>query len=443
MWIELEKIHNEIPIISLPSKLAAELEEMVEVKFGGRTITAKVESFTQEELQLDRPIRVKFSKKLIEDLLIPIQMKYRLKIKNKQIIIGPVIGFLLGVHNYLYTPKRMTKYSDRFGIYDQVGGLVCGFSPKCIDWQQKIIYGLYYDIVIQKWVYGCFPMPDVIYRRNFHYNGFEISNLLKETNGNLFNSFRFDKYELFQHIMPNKELAQHLPHTELFNNIEQLNRFIKLYGMIILKPKSLSRGQGICIIGKVDNGYEIKDYRQENVVEIFLNDTSELNTFFDKNPDFFKNYLIQQFIHLVKVDNSVFDIRVVMQKGNNFNWQCTGVECRVAGNKSLLTNISRNGYAITLQQALTSAFSKETNIQKLIQEIMIFSEKLCVNIETMDKHYAEFGLDIGIDQTEKLWFIEANVFPSFKGFKKMDYQTYLQIRYQPLLYALFLTGLNE
>ncbi|MDR3644638.1 MAG: YheC/YheD family protein, partial [Clostridia bacterium] len=62
---------------------------------------------------------------------------------------------------------------------------------------------------------------------------------------------------------------------------------------------------------------------------------------------------------------------------------------------------------------------------------------------TTGEHFAEFGMDIAVDRQKKLWLIEANVFPSFKGFKKTDRETYLSIRYQPLLYALSLTEFGE
>jgi D-alanine-D-alanine ligase-like ATP-grasp enzyme len=58
-------------------------------------------------------------------------------------------------------------------------------------------------------------------------------------------------------------------------------------------------------------------------------------------------------------------------------------------------------------------------------------------------HFAEFGIDLAIDKDKNLWLIEANVFPSFKGFKTMDLQTYLGIRYTPFLYALSLTQFGE
>jgi glutathione synthase/RimK-type ligase-like ATP-grasp enzyme len=64
-------------------------------------------------------------------------------------------------------------------------------------------------------------------------------------------------------------------------------------------------------------------------------------------------------------------------------------------------------------------------------------------MDTFGEHFAEFGIDIAIDIDKNLWLIEANVFPSFKGFKLLDRKIYNKIRYTPLLYALSLTQVGE
>ena len=129
-----------------------------------------------------------------------------------------------------------------------------------------------------------------------------------------------------------------------------------------------------------------------------------------------------------------------MQKDKNAKWVCSGIECRVANNKSLITNISRGGYALTIWEALKRAFPDNTDIRLLKKQLDDLCQKLCLYLDETGHHFAEFGVDIAIDKYKRLWIIEVNVFPSFKGFKKMDYQTYLKIRYTPLLYAASLAG---
>jgi glutathione synthase/RimK-type ligase-like ATP-grasp enzyme len=442
MWANIKVIPSDREIIYLPFSLAIDCKQSIamEVMFGGKSVNVSVEytdDQSLEESSFNNPGNIGISDKLKDKLLIPETQVYQVKISDSHIIIGPVIGLLLSNNTKRYNPNRMKKYSDRFGIYHKVGGLIYAFSPKSINWENQTAFGLYYNIAEKSWEYGYFPLPEVIYRREFHSSPKHIKKLIEFTGGKLFNSYRFSKYEFYNYIKRHSELNKYLPPTEMSCRFEQINKFIDRHSKIVLKPIDLSRGRGICIIEKTDSSYKITDYRYRNPKISICNDSQSLENFFIINKNFFKRYLIQKFLPLARVGSSVFDIRVVMQKQQNKVWGCTGIECRVANSDSHLTNISRGGYALFLDEALYQAFPEDHEL--LARQVNELSEKLCLYMDTLGEHFAEFGLDIGIDIDKKLWLIEANVFPSFKGFKKIDRETYLSIRYTPLLYALALT----
>jgi hypothetical protein len=304
-----------------------------------------------------------------------------------------------------------------------------------------MVYGLYYNTVTSAWEYGSFPLPEVIYRRDFHSDAALIKKLIEYTGGRVFNSYRFTKYELYDIIGENENLRKYLPPTELIVNYEQIKKFIDTYPKVILKPIDLSRGRGICVIEKIDSVYKITDYRYKHPIVSALYDNESLENYFSLNQSFMSKYLIQKYLPLARVSNSLFDVRVVMQKQKDKSWVCSGIECRVSGGNSHLTNISRGGYALTLSEALYQAFSKDYDmLPKMIDD---FCKEFCAFMDTQGEHFAEFGMDIAVDTSKNIWLIESNVFPSFKGFKKTDRQTYLNIRYTPLLYALSLTRFGE
>jgi len=203
----------------------------------------------------------------------------------------------------------------------------------------------------------------------------------------------------------------------------------------------LSRGRGLCIIEKSDCAYKIIDYRFKQPVITMLDNAETLKLFFDENKMFFNNYLIQKYLPLAKIGDSIFDIRVVMQKQKANVWGCTGIECRVSKENGYITNISRGGRALTLEESLKQSFGDD--YEMIPKQIDDYCQKFCEYMDTMGKNFAEFGIDIAVDIDKNLWLIEANVFPSFKGFKYLDAETYLKIRYTPLLYALSLTQLGE
>jgi glutathione synthase/RimK-type ligase-like ATP-grasp enzyme len=445
MWLKFEVITSDLEIIYLPSTLSELINQDASIKFGGGDPISAAVLFS-DEIELSEgntyknPGRIRISNKLRDKLFLPESLIYQVKISNSCILVGPVIGLLMGIHTHRYNPKHMQKYSDRLGVYNQVGGLLYAFSPKSINWIKHMAYGLFYNIATAKWEYGCFPLPEVIYRRDFHSNPAYIKKLMEYTDGRLFNSYRFTKMDLYNYLSPDKGLKKYLPQTELSCNFEQVRKFIDLYQQVILKPIDLSRGRGICIIEKIDLIYKITDYRSKYPATSILYDYGSLERFFALNQNFFDRYLIQQYLDLAKIGNSFFDIRVVMQKHKGQVWGCTGIECRVSEH-SHLTNISRGGYALTLDEALRKSFVKDC--KTLTFKIDEFCQNLCLHMDQMGHHFAEFGLDIAIDIDQNIWLIEANVFPSFRGFKKIDRQTYLSIRYTPLLYALSLTEFGE
>lgn len=447
MWIKPKYVPNNRKFIKVPPELANKLNGKCNIIFGGRTARVKVRCSNElefyENSSFDTPIIIELSDKLKEELLIPETLIYQIKIEKNDLTIGPVIGLLLGVHNHIYSPRHMSKYSDRFGIYDKVGGLIYAFSPKSVDLEKEVAYGLYYNITNSKWEYGTFPLPSVIYRRDFHQSPEVIDKLLSVTNGRLFNSHRFTKFELYEFVSQDKELATSLPPTEISHSYDQIKSFIDRHSKVILKPIDLSRGRGICFIEMIGASYKVTDYRSKYLSEIILEGSEDLEQFFCNNQDFYNKYLIQKYIQLARINDSLFDIRVVMQKESKINWKCSGIECRVSLPNGHITNISRGGYALELHEALRLVYQSKADIELLTRKIHQYCLKLCTHMDKMGKHFAEFGLDIALDEDKNLWLIEVNVLPSFKGIKEMDYETYLSIRYSPLLYALSLLGFNE
>lgn len=447
MWIKIDMIDLEANIIYLPTAIAKTITEVAFVCFGKNKVLAKVKVMEDAAVtdvhSFNNPMTIKISKELVNELLIVESLTYQLVLDKGNIVIGPVIALLLGNRSHLYNPYYMKKYSDRLGVYSKFGGLIYGFSCKGVDWDNNVVYGLYYDNEKSQWRYGKFPFPTVIYRRNFHVSERLIKKLINVTDGRLFNSTRFTKYELYKFVEKNKYLSNYLIPTELSVNESVIKNFLKEYKKVILKPIDLSRGRGICVIEEKQRGYKVLDYRNTEYIEKYLDDDESLEIFLKSNRSFFQKYLVQKHLELAMIDGSCFDVRVVMQKDRNKVWICTGIECRVAKKDSLITNISRGGYALPLSVALTKAFPDESNQKLLMQQLDNLCKKFCNHMDQMGEHFAEFGLDVAVDINKNLWLIEANVLPSFKGFKRMDYNNYLNIRYTPLIYAVSLTEFYE
>lgn len=443
MWVKIETTPADSETIGLPPVLRGRVGDAVFVEFGGRRVEARAEYAGPEEGEgtYEAPFSIRLPEPLRGRLLLPASQVYRLLPEPGGIRLGPVIGLMLGVHTSRYDPWHMEKYTDRMGVYSRVGGLIYAFSPRTVDWQEHTACGLYYNIGSREWEYGRFPLPQVIYRRDFHCDPAAVRRLEAYTGGRLFNSHRFTKYDLFRYVGTDPGLRMFLPETEPVTDARQVVAFTDRLRRVILKPVDLSRGRGICVVETVGRGYRLTDYRSRAPVVRWMADREEFRRFLARNPEFFRRYLIQRYLRLARIGDSCFDIRVVMQKDIRREWICGGIECRVSGRGSHLTNISRGGDALTLPEALQRSFGGATG--GLADSILDFCRRFCAFMDRDGEHFAEFGMDVAVDIHKNLWFIEANVFPSFKGFRRIDRPTYLAIRHTPLLYALTLSGFGE
>ncbi|MDQ1004185.1 glutathione synthase/RimK-type ligase-like ATP-grasp enzyme [Neobacillus niacini] len=447
-WIKLKEYQDEEMCLKLPM-LQSNLitSNQIFIQFGIKEQTCKLD-IIESDYRLNRnsfsnPAEVLISSSLLKKMHIPIDLIYQLKISNDKVIIGPSIGLLLGEKNQLYNPTYMEKYSDRLREYEKFGGLVIAFSTRSIDLEEKIAYGMLYDPTQKKWRYDSAPIPAALYRRNFHQNLDRINLLIEMTNKNLFNSHYFKKSDLIL-LKDEKEIRNHVPATHLLKKMDDLIKFIQDKERIILKPVSLSRGRGIFTLEKNQKpaeGYILYEHQNEFLLRHLIPDTKALEEMLMKLNLLNKQYLYQTYIPLLKINNRPLDVRVVMQKYDIKSWKCSGIECRVAGENEVLTNIARGGEAMTLEEVVNGS-GIDQSYDKIYESVINLCQKFCNLIDRKDEHYAEFGLDIGLDQEGYPWIIEANIFPSFKGFKEMDYEIYLKIRSQPIFYAIHLQGFS-
>ncbi len=454
IMVKFVEINEEIPIIRLPNqpdRSFIDMEQEQPIKFGLKQINCKLEKKGDGALwdsTDEEPMEIEISTPVIKFLHLPLEPIYQLKFAGDFLEIGPTIGFLLGDKNQLYKPKYMKKYSDRLGIYPKLGGLYIAFSPRSVNWEENIVYGLIYNPKKKAWVYRKVPIPAAIYRRNFHQDVKTIHMLNHKTNNRLFNSERFTKLDLYKRALLNSALKKHIPETHLLTNVDKLLKFIDTKTKVILKPAELSRGRGIMVIEKKqdllgetvgkDKEYLVYDYREKFDIRHHLNKGMLLELL--KQSDILDiNYLYQEYIPLMRVNNCAFDVRIVMQKNEEFKWGCSGIECRVAKSGTYITNIARGGVAMTLEDLVKNS-AVSINYEELNDQIMSICYKFCDWIDMQNGHFSEFGIDVGLDENGYPWLIEANVFPSFKGFKSLDYNHYLDIRYQPLIYATKIQG---
>lgn len=386
----------------------------------------------------DHPAELQLTGELREALALPLGPRYRLRWTGDGPEIGPVIGLLLGNQPHRYDRRYMAKFLDRLGVYPRCGGLIGAFSAGCVDWDRRVAHGLYYDPGAGGWRHGAFPLPAVIYRRNFRTVAGDVRRLADATGGRLFNSHRPTKWDVHVQLEADPDLAPHLPETRRVRDGADVEALLERHGVVILKPSALSRGRGICIVKAVDGRYRLVDYRRPEIRRrLFPASTLRRLAAEDFAP---RDYLVQQYVDLARIGRSVFDLRVVMQRSPGGAWMRTGMECRLGPPGEHITNLARGGRAMAFHEALALALGGQADTRAILDRVMAVAHGFCRCMDRQPEHFAEWGLDLGIDMAGRVWFLEANVFPSFKGIRKLDPDAYRRIRYAPLEYAAALAG---
>lgn len=451
MWINIESTNkkNSQAEMWVTKTIFEKTGDSVWLHYGLKKTKVTVKNSGEEDpaagVDFERPFAVKLSPDVLEKLFIKTELVYQMKAEPENILVGPVIGLLLGEQSYYYYNRIMTEYTDAMSRYDATGGLVCAFKTCSIDWEQKCVHGVYFNHLEWKWKFGVFPIPAVIYRRAFNIPANTIEKLKVLTGNKVFNSRRFTKWQMYKELKKEPLLEKHLPETVKLTSVQHFQDFLEKHRKIILKPVGLSRGRGICIFQKDKSGaIQITDYHDGTSVSQKTVSSKEAKEYVKVSKFSEKNYILQPYIDLAKIQDSAWDIRIVMQKKKNHLWACHGIECRVARRKELVTNISRGGRALSISDALKLSFGENVVSSVIKKEIVEISKQICLTLERKGDVLAELGIDIAIDTHQNYWIIESNVRPTYNGFKKhMDYSNYLFLCSAPIMYAGSLAGFER
>ncbi|QGG48080.1 YheC/YheD family protein [Heliorestis convoluta] len=223
-----------------------------------------------------------------------------------------------------------------------------------------------------------------------------------------------DKSYMFSILKENKDIIKHLPETVPYS-INACCRYLKDYGVAILKPVQGTSGTGII---KVKVGYRhfIIDTKSKRFI---LDKAEDLLNFLEKKING-KPYLIQEYIDRLKINNRFFDIRVILQKKDS-NWKLTGWFGQLTSKTSFLSNTSAGGSIIPLEASLQNHL-RELTSENIITELQHTALQI---VQQLDKHFPHkhlWGLDLAINRSGQILLIEVSSYPDLSKFKnkKLD-----------------------
>lgn len=369
------------------------------------------------------------------EVFIPDDLKYEINTTEDSLSLGPVILYLISKR----LMKRLDKLKKRFENIASIKGLIIVSTASGINTKKNTITGYYLqsNTMESNWKEGIFPYPGAVFKRNGLPQDLN-NDLFEKTNGRVFNSQYFNKWDMWEWLSPNLFIRNHIPHTRELNHIANIYHMLDDYPSIYLKPANGSQGKGIIEIKRKNNQFQITDDKNIATEMEVIGSHPIIQSILKRN----RKYIIQQGVP-VKHDSRNVDFRIYMQKDETKQWKCTGLIARFAKPGSITTNLHHLDYLLPGKEALEKLFSLDQHdLELLEQKIVNICRDAC---QALDQYgcFGDLAVDFILDNNLHVWILEMNKRYGYKSFSIMEESTlYSEIIRNPFLYASALAGFS-
>lgn len=284
------------------------------------------------------------------------------------------------------------------------------------------VLGYTYQKDQEMWVQDWFPRPHVVYNRipqredeRLPRVRRKLAVLAKHPEIRMFNRRFFNKWSLFRWLHANPATRRYIPETKKLTGPHVLTQLLKHHRLLYLKPVRGKAGVGIMTVRvqpekhlpyklQIQDEKGRKTYRCASLQRLW-------NRVVQYAEATGETYIAQQGIQLASVGDRPFDLRVLAQKNQFGKWDLTGIGARVAGSASLTTHVPRGGNIDDPEKLLTSIFGRE-QAAEVLENVRSTVLKLAKQIEKASRHQlGEMSMDLGVDASGNIWFLEANSKP--------------------------------
>lgn len=394
----------------------------------------------------DRNDTIVMSRKIQKALQYPhLRIPLHAFIENDVLTIGPLVGiFTSGFIPKAEQPigERTPFFSKLLSVNKPVGALTFLFGEQHIDWEQGNITGLFFHQ--NKWQKFDVPFPNVIYDR--------MPNRRSENNPKLrkvkerlqkdylipwYNPGFFNKLDVYERLLQDYSIERYLPETHPFISFSHIETMLSKYGHVYIKPKNGSLGLGIhqIIFNKHTNEYycRYQEKGEVNRLRKFQSLEALFEFIFQQKP--LDKMVVQQGIHLLRIDQRAVDFRVHTNKDEDGKWRVSAIAAKVAGPGSVTTH-KRSGGEIKIMEEIFPAEKCDEYTEKLETAALQLSKALEQNMEGI---IGEIGFDLGIDKSGDVWLFEANSKPGRSIFSHPELKSFdLLTRKLSIAFAVYL-----
>ncbi len=395
----------------------------------------------------NKPLKVKYkrtlsrrtiglSAKLKKEVFIPEDVTFQINVVKNTLQLGPMILWVAANENKRLI-DRLPNLQKRIENHVPETGMICICSEEGVDPKTNQIKGFYYSHDSKenglKWKKAVFSNPGAVFKR-VRLSSVINKNLISQSNGNLFNSYFYTKWEMWKLLSSDNGVSMHLPFTKKVKDISTVKKVLKKYPSIYIKPVDGSEGAKIIRVEKGRYGYRITDDKNNKANVTKLEEYPNLEEKLKSG----REYIVQQDVSM-KHDSRNVDFRIYMQKNKLHKWISSGITARVGRQGSIITNLRQQEYWLKARKAFRKIYglSKKEAASQEKQLVDIFT-KAC---EAVDKtgHFGDIAIDFTVDKNLNVWILELNM---RNVYPVEDRSLSHKVKGTPFLYAMSLDGFN-
>ncbi|MEK4852975.1 YheC/YheD family protein [Paenibacillus sp. FSL H7-0756] len=225
------------------------------------------------------------------------------------------------------------------------------------------------------------------------------------------------------------ELKRHIPETRQLSQ-RVLQAMLQNHQMVYIKPCCGSLGEGVIRVeqrilrsgsgaggSEADSG-TTRSYRYQAGTRIstFSNYTEAYEALLTETRG--RAYLVQKGIRLLTYGGRPFDIRVMVQRNPQGEWEATGAAGRVAHPHKVVTNGSQGG-TIYPVETLLKAYTRSGKRKPLLAQMHRLGVKCAIQLSSAYPGLKEIGVDLALDRRLIPWILEVNTAPDPCPFTKL------------------------
>ncbi|WP_239330882.1 YheC/YheD family protein [Paenibacillus sp. ACRRX] len=222
-------------------------------------------------------------------------------------------------------------------------------------------------------------------------------------------------------VLQNTSLKRYIPETAQYN-FSRLGEMLGRYKMVYVKPDTGTHGKGVMRAKRrSDVSFELSEGVSTHSFPSMDLLHNKIKSRIGK-----RKYLVQQGIHMLSHKGRKFDLRVLVQKNLNHNWEAMSIFGRKAAAHKIVTNVSNGGKMESLS-TLMSPHMSQSSIRQLRSELNQMGLAVGKQLSKNYKGLKELGLDIALDKSMRPWILEVNTRPAIYVYRTFNPAAYRRI----------------